>query len=105
MKSPIRKHRSPEQWQALVHQWRQSGRSASEFCKAHDLGYVSFCHWRKRLSQGNGAQTMATPEPDQGSGFIDLGAVLSTEPLRASVERRLSLNLNLGSWLNLSIQF
>lgn len=29
----MRKHRTPEQWQALVDQHRDSGLSASQFCK------------------------------------------------------------------------
>jgi len=44
--------RSAEQWQALVKQWQQSGQSAKDFCREHDLGYASFCQWRKRLEQG-----------------------------------------------------
>ncbi|WP_422822669.1 IS66 family insertion sequence element accessory protein TnpA, partial [Vreelandella titanicae] len=46
----MRKHRTPEQWQALVDQHRDSGLSASQFCKQENIGYSSFCNWRKRLS-------------------------------------------------------
>jgi hypothetical protein len=46
----MRKHRTPEQWQALVDQQRVSGLSAPQFCKQENIGYASFCNWRKRLS-------------------------------------------------------
>jgi len=46
----MRKHRTPEQWQVLVEQQRDSGLSAMQFCKQETIGYASFCNWRKRLS-------------------------------------------------------
>ncbi|WP_434800086.1 IS66 family insertion sequence element accessory protein TnpA, partial [Pseudomonas aeruginosa] len=45
----MRKHRTAEQWQVLIGQQRDSGLSATQFCKEHKLGYASFCSWRKRL--------------------------------------------------------
>lgn len=42
--------RSADQWQALINEQQQSPLSAPQFCKQHDLGYASFCNWRKRLS-------------------------------------------------------
>lgn len=46
----MRKHRTTEQWQVLVDQQRDSGLSAPQFCKQENIGYASFCNWRKRLS-------------------------------------------------------
>ncbi|WP_446719059.1 IS66 family insertion sequence element accessory protein TnpA, partial [Halomonas sp. FME65] len=46
----MRKHRTPDQWQALVNQQRDSGLSARQFCEQENIGYASFCNWRKRLS-------------------------------------------------------
>lgn len=46
----MRKHRTREQWQALVDQQRDSGfLSATRFCEQQNIGYASFCNWRKRL--------------------------------------------------------
>ncbi len=42
-------HRSAAQWQHFIELWQASGQSAAQFCKTHDLGYVSFCKWRQRL--------------------------------------------------------
>ncbi|CAM5472914.1 hypothetical protein SSTU70S_02463 [Stutzerimonas stutzeri] len=38
----MRKHRTAEQWQVLIGQQRDSGLSATQFCKEHKLGYASF---------------------------------------------------------------
>ncbi len=35
----MRKHRTAEQWQVLIGQQRDSGLSATQFCKEHKLGY------------------------------------------------------------------
>ena len=42
--------RTPEQWQALVDQWQGSGQSMARFCETQEIGYASFCHWRKRFA-------------------------------------------------------
>ncbi|KXO06385.1 IS66 family insertion sequence element accessory protein TnpA [Marinobacter excellens] len=68
------KHRTPEQWQALVDQQRDSGLSASKFCKQENIGYASFCNWRKRLADPS------TDEPS-GSGeasFLDLSSLMGS---------------------------
>jgi hypothetical protein len=36
----MRKYRPQEQWQALVDQQRDSGLSATQFCKQEDIGYA-----------------------------------------------------------------
>ena len=41
--------RSAQQWQGLVEQHQYSQLSVSEFCRQQDIGYASFCQWRKRL--------------------------------------------------------
>ncbi|WP_225316930.1 MULTISPECIES: IS66 family insertion sequence element accessory protein TnpA [Marinobacter] len=45
----MRTYRTEEQWRALVDQQRNSGLSAPKFCKQENIGYASFCNWRKRL--------------------------------------------------------
>ena len=61
--------RTAEQWQILVEQWKRSGQSATQFCKVQQIGYASFCHWRKRL-----ADVKPTPDAEAPS-FIDLNAL------------------------------
>ena len=95
----MKKHRSPEQWQALVDQQRDSGVSAMQFCKQEDIGYASFCNWRQRLSEEPVADSAGSGE----AGFLDLsslmGASTSSGPgwnivlsLGNGVELRLSQN-------------
>lgn len=71
---PSHARRSPQQWQTLIGEWRQSGESAKRFCSARSIGYASFCQWRKRLTGSDQAcaqEQQAAPD----SGFIDLGAL------------------------------
>jgi len=95
----MRKHRTPEQWQVLIDQQRASGLSASQFCKQENIGYASFCNWRKRLTDQAAGDSADSGE----AGFLDLsslmGAAPSTGPgwnivlsLGNGVELRLSQN-------------
>ena len=64
--------RTPDQWQALVAQWQRSGQSMTRFCEEQNIGYASFCHWRKRLADDGSATESAV-------SFVDLGALSSTK--------------------------
>ena len=97
--TPMRKHRTPEQWQALVDQQHDSGLSASKFCKQENIGYASFCNWRKRLSDPSTEETSGSGE----AGFLDLSSLMGNSPssgpgwnivlsLGNGVELRLSQN-------------
>ncbi len=66
----MRKHRTPEQWQTLIDQQLDSGLSAVQFCNQHDIGYASFCNWRKRLS------TIVASESEE-TGFLDLSSLMA----------------------------
>ena len=70
--TPMRKHRTPEQWQALINQQRDSGLSASKFCKQENIGYASFCNWRKRLSDQAAGDSADSGE----AGFLDLSSLM-----------------------------
>jgi len=72
----MRKHRTPEQGQALGAQQRDSGLSASKFCKQVDIGYASFCSWRKRLSYPSTDESSASGE----AGFLDLSSLMGNSP-------------------------
>lgn len=45
--------RTADQWQTVVNEQRESGLSAPRFCEHHNIGYASFCQWRKRLAEPN----------------------------------------------------
>lgn len=66
-------HRTSAQWQHLVKQWQTSNQSAVQFCKERDIGYASFCNWRKRLTDNESQQ-----ESQGAVQFIDLGSLPSS---------------------------
>lgn len=70
----MRKHRTPEQWQTLVDQQRASGLSAPQFCKQENIGYASFCNWRKRLSDRSTDDAAGSDE----ASFLDLSSLMGT---------------------------
>lgn len=91
----MKKHRTSAQWQALVDQQQASGLSAVQFCKQQNIGYASFCNWRKRLSDNQ----IEEPSISKDTGFLDLSSLMSqsSEPswnivfcLGNGVELRLS---------------
>ncbi len=63
-------HRSAAQWQYFIELWQASGQSAAQFCKTHDLGYVSFCKWRQRLE--------VNEQQHSPTQFIDLSTLTQT---------------------------
>jgi len=60
MRTHIR--RSAEQWQSLIDKQRASMLSAPQFCKQNQIGYASFCQWRKRLNPPSTTES-TTPVP------------------------------------------
>lgn len=86
--------RTEKQWQALVEAWQQSGQSATRFCREQDIGYASFCQWRKRLLAGEAPQASGTEEP----AFIDLAS------LGAPVSGGWHIVLSLGQGVELSLR-
>lgn len=68
--------RSAEQWQALVEQWQQSGQSAKDFCRERQLGYASFCQWRKRLAGPQAASSAG--DHSEEPAFVDLASLASS---------------------------
>jgi putative transposase len=83
-------HRSAVQWQHFIELWQASGQSAAQFCKTHELGYVSFCKWRQRL-EADEQQAIPTQ-------FIDLSTL--TQPTSAA---RWSIVLSLGNGVELKL--
>ena len=94
MKQYIR--RTPQQWQALIEQWRDSGLSAARFCEEKRVGYASFCHWRKRLADEQSSDGQDTPSED--AAFIDLGSLA-----RSRADNGWSIVLSLGEGIELRL--
>jgi len=67
MKSYAR--RTPEQWQALVADQKESRLSAPDYCKQNEIAYASFSKWRTKLKPTTemDAQNKSTP-------FVELTA-------------------------------
>ena len=83
-------HRSATQWQHFIELWQASGQSAAQFCKTHDLGYVSFCKWRQRLE--------ANEQQHSPTQFIDLSTL--TQPTGSA---RWSIVLSLDNGVELKL--
>ena len=83
--------RSQAQWQALIDQWQQSQLSAAAFCKLKDIGYASFCQWRKRLSPSSGSRS--------APAFIDLSTLNPGSRDKANWH----ITLNLGDGISLTL--
>lgn len=84
--------RTAQQWQSLVAQWQRSGLSMARFCEDHDVGYASFCYWRKRLAEDN--QSLASE-----ASFVDLGALASS-----GVDGGWHIVLSLGNGVELRLR-
>jgi hypothetical protein len=93
----MRKHRTPEQWQTLIDQQRDSGLSAMQFCKQETIGYASFCNWRKRLSQSPVGDSSDSSE----AGFLDLSSLMGGSP-SSGPGWHIALSLGNGVELRLS---
>ena len=93
----MRKHRPQNQWQTFVDKQRDSGLSAVQFCKQEDIGYASFCSWRKRLTEEPAADSAGSGE----AGFLDLSSLMSASP-SAGPGWNIVLSLGNGVELRLS---
>jgi len=85
--------RTVEQWQALVDQQHASGLSAPQFCQRNNLGYPSFCAWRKRLNQST---DVAGTQP----AFVELTTPPETHVPNSAVWK---VELDLGAGVCLRI--
>lgn len=92
----MRKHRTPEQWQALVDQQLNSGLSAVQFCKQEHLGYATFCHWRKRLSVCPTHESQTTSD----AHFLDLTSMMASA---APSSQGWNIVLSLGNGVELRL--
>jgi len=90
----MKKHRTSAQWQALVEQQQASGLSAVQFCKQQDIGYASFCNWRKRLLDNQVDESSTS----NNTGFLDLSSLMGQ-----SAEPSWNIVLSLGNGVELRL--
>ena len=93
------KHRTREQWAELVAAWKASGQSAAVFCKVRQVGYASFCQWRKRLAELPASGEIS--KHDNPPAFIDLSS-LGGQPYSAG--KRWHIVLRLGDGIELCLR-
>ena len=75
-----------EYWRKHLENWRQSGLSQQEYCREHNVGYSTFCRWKKRL--GNAASGCASHLVEVGSFNRDaLSDALSVNPFGSPVNK------------------
>ena len=99
-------HRTPEQWQTLINQHRNSGLSIKQFCQQHKLACSCFYTWRKRLAEQatptqEPYQSMATkPSASQKTNFLDLSALVDKS---TSANQGWDIDLSLGKGVELRL--
>lgn len=89
------KHRSPQQWQALLVRFAGCGMNVTDFCRAEGISKSNFYHWRRVL--GDTTPPSLVPTEDTEPGFIDLGC------LAPSSSGRLDIRLDLGGGMVLTV--
>ncbi|WP_028301898.1 IS66 family insertion sequence element accessory protein TnpA [Oceanospirillum beijerinckii] len=88
--------RSPEQWKILIQQWQESGLSAPQFCEQNEVGYASFCNWRKRFN----AHDLPAEGFSSEAQFIDLQSLTATS---ADDSKGWNIVLSLGNGVELRL--
>jgi len=96
---------------ALVAEQRQSGLSATAFCREHGLVYQTFVGWRRRLAAAgddHGSPPTATPVSPASNTlpeFIELGITESgSTPASDRPDRPWLVELELGSGMTLRVR-
>lgn len=65
------KYQARVYWQEVIHQWQQSGLSASQFCRRHQISDSGFYTWRKKLA-ATSPVTRPNPAKTTDSPFIQV---------------------------------
>jgi len=42
-----------DHWKKIINEWNKTGEVAKHWCQKHNISYISFISWRKRLSNVN----------------------------------------------------
>ena len=87
------KHRTVEQWQALITQQAQSKLSIKQFCLQQGITLSAFYNWRSKLNKPGQAQ-----DSEVGTGFVEFAPPL---PCTSSLAWTVELELGNGVILRL----
>ena len=79
-------HRSAEQWREILQSQLESGLSVQQFCTKHQLGYASFCNWRRKLEAS---------VPQERSPLIDLSDFVAPAATAWDIELDLGAGITL----------
>ncbi|MCA1772772.1 MAG: IS66 family insertion sequence element accessory protein TnpB [Halomonas sp.] len=69
--------------------------SAPQFCQQENIGYASFCHWRKRLADSSTKSLANSGE----ASFLDLSSLMGTSASGPG----LNIVLSLGNGVELRL--
>ncbi|TYL46658.1 IS66 family insertion sequence element accessory protein TnpA [Marinomonas sp. IMCC 4694] len=86
--------RSSSEWQQIIDDQAESGLSAPQYCKQHQVSYASFSKWRQYFSGGK-----TSPEASH-SNFINLSQMSA---LSDSHSGRWNITLCLGDGVELRL--
>jgi len=79
---PIPQRRSKQEVQALIEQWKQSGKSKALFCLENNLNYQTFFGWVKPKKKKHSVKDQ---QFSKSSGFVALKVKPDTEQLFAEL--------------------
>lgn len=79
-----RPSRSRPEWLSEVQQWRQSGQSASEYARAHDLDAGTLAWWASRFKKEAGIPRVRRNKPKPA--FLAVQVRQSRAPLEGTFE-------------------
>ena len=85
-KGPRRSLEKQRFWQRAVGQWRRSGQSVRQYCRANALSEPSFYAWRRELRQ-RGRSSRATRRAPRGpASFLPVRVVAAANPFPAAAD-------------------
>lgn len=96
MQTKTHRRRSREEWFSLIEQQTESGLSAPQFCKQHNIGYASFSAWKRQLQPDN-SNIVDDANASKPAQFIDLGS------LSQSGDSGWRITLKLGNGVELEL--
>jgi len=90
-----RKHRTPEQWEAIYQDWQSSGLSMPKFCAQIKIPPQSLSNYTKRRHPKEQVQPKV-----KAAGFVELGAL----PAASALDHPIEIVLDIGHTIQLRIR-
>ncbi len=86
-----RPRQSREQWKQIIDEYHSQQQDAHAFCHAHDLGYTTFCKWKRFFSH-------PLDTPPARTDFVALS------PAVAATTENWDVELTLGQGIQLRLR-